>query len=708
MSVFNTYYKCVTSRSVCILVLLFIVLKTNATNYIVNTKTLMQTRMNTALPGDTIIVANGTYNWGAINITNNNGTPISAWIVLKAQTFNGVVFTGRTYLQFSGKHILINGFKFANGNAGDNDVIQFRDMTNTYASYCRITNITVVDYNSDTTGSYLNTGNKNGTDTLNKWVTLYGTHNRIDHCSFYNKTNGDPTIVVVYDSTTYPAIGTSTYHRIDSNYFKKRGYQGANEGEVIRVGVGGSSRSNGYNIIEYNLFEDGVELDPEVISNKSNYKTYRYNTFRNHAGGITLRQGKYCNVYGNIFLHNAAAATNLQYGIRAIDKGHKIFNNYIEGINSNLNDFGTMRCPIILLNGTASGTDTTTLASYSPADSCIVAFNTIVNCMGGAGIVIGFSKSGSNTFQPKGIVLANNVIKMSNGQAAIEDTAGSKFTNYFAEGNYYSAPNGLGLSATTGFSKKTLTFTKGNDSLLIPSSNVQDAAVNTSKYISLLNGIDMEGKIRSAVYDVGCFELNSTGGSVINTPLDSNVVGAGKPVVTLPVELINFNAELINHSTLLSWLTGNEINVNNYTIQASIDAIRFKEIGTIIASNKKQYYFTDVNPANGLNYYRLKIIDENGSYKLSEIKAVSLLNNDEKVTLFPNPAQQFFTVSFKQNSYINTEIVLADITGRIIQKTNILSPLTTINLQNLEKGIYIIQIKENGKIINTQKLIVTK
>ena len=140
----------------------------------------------------------------------------------------------------------------------------------------------------------------------------------------------------------------------------------------------------------------------------------------------------------------------------------------------------------------------------------------------------------------------------------------------------------------------------------------------------------------------------------------------------------------------------------------SIDAIRFKEIGTVTASNKKQYYFTDVNPANGLNYYRLKIIDENGSYKLSEIKAVSLLNNDEKVTLFPNPAQQFFTVSFKQNSYINTEIVLADITGRIIQKTNILSPLTTINLQNTEKGIYIVQVKENGIILNSQKLIVIK
>src|SRR5437660_67290 len=45
-----------------------------ATNYTVSDKATLLTRMTAALPGDTVIVANGTYDWGQINFSNNNGT----------------------------------------------------------------------------------------------------------------------------------------------------------------------------------------------------------------------------------------------------------------------------------------------------------------------------------------------------------------------------------------------------------------------------------------------------------------------------------------------------------------------------------------------------------------------------------------------------------------------------------------------------------
>ena len=212
----STTYKYIVQLSVILLYCMTL----NATNYTVSTLSTLQSKMNAALPGDTVIVVNGTYIWGGINITNTHGTNTSAWIVLKAQSFNGVIFSGNTYLQFSGKHILINGFRFANGNVGSNDVISFRNSSNTSANYCRITNITIDNYNSDSTGSYANTGSKNGGDTLNRWVSLYGTNNRVDHCTFINKYNGDPTLVVWYDNNTYPQQSTPTYHKIDSNYWK--------------------------------------------------------------------------------------------------------------------------------------------------------------------------------------------------------------------------------------------------------------------------------------------------------------------------------------------------------------------------------------------------------------------------------------------------------------------------------------------------------
>ena len=278
----------------------------NATNYTVSIKTDLQAKYTAAVPGDTVIVSNGTYDWGQLVLSNSNGTTTSNWIVIKAQTLNGVVFTGSTYMQFGGKRIMITGFKFANGNAGLNDVIQFRSSTSVsnYAQYCRLNNITIVNYSSDSTGAAA--GLSTASD--NKWVSLYGIRNRIDHCTFIDKYNGGATVVVWYDNSNYPQQSTSTYHLIDSNYFNKRSFISGNGGESIRVGVGLTSSTYGYNVVEYNLFENMTQLEPEIISNKSGFNTYRYNTFKNCSGGLTLRRGRYCSVYGNFFLVNKSMA----------------------------------------------------------------------------------------------------------------------------------------------------------------------------------------------------------------------------------------------------------------------------------------------------------------------------------------------------------------------------------------------------------------
>ncbi len=515
----------VQSKLFTVLIALFFVgYSTNATVYTVSDKATLQTRMSSTLPGDTVIVANGTYNWGQIIFSNANGTPSSAWIVLKAQTNFGVVFTGNTYLQFSGKRILITGFKFASGNSSANDVIQFKTSSTVFASYCRLNNVIIDNYNSDSTGT------ATATDVENKWVSIYGVRNRVDHCTFINKSNNGATLVVWYDNSNYPQQSTSTYHLIDSNYFKERSFLGGNGGESMRIGVGLTSSTYGYNIIEYNLFENLIQTEPEIISNKSGFNTYRYNTIKNSKGGITLRRGRYCSVYGNFIINSNAALTD-DYGIRIIDKGHKVFNNYIEGVNGNKNSLTSMRCPIILYNGFYSVNDTTDpshVGSYMPGDSSIIAFNTIVNCEGGAGIVLGFTDAGANTYQPLGLKVSNNVIKMTTGQIAYIDPVNTQLT-YLSEGNVYNAPNGLGLSSSTGFTNTTLTFGSRSNRILPPPSLVQDAAVNTGSYSSLLTALDAQGQTRSAVYDIGCDEINGSG-AVLYYPLDSNLVGAGKPV----------------------------------------------------------------------------------------------------------------------------------------------------------------------------------
>jgi len=691
------------------LLMFFSMMVSNATNYTVSDKSTLQTRMNAAVPGDTIIVANGTYNnWGQINFTNNNGTSTSAWIVLKAQSFRGVTFTGTTYLQFAGKHILITGFRFANGSTGGStDVIQFRNSSSVAASYCRLNNIIIDAFNSDSTGSAAGIS----PDIDNKWVSLFGTNNRVDHCTFINKFNAGATVVVWYDNTTYVTPATSTFHRIDSNYFKGRGYQGENGGESMRLGTSTTSRTNGYNTVEYNLFEDCRQVEPEIISNKSDFNTYRYNTFKNSFGGMTMRHGRYCTIYGNFFIVNDAAATR-SYGVRLIDKGHKVFNNYFEGLLGNKNSLTALRCPIITYNGLASTNDTTDAskaAGYFPADSSIIAFNTIVNCSGGAGIVLGFTDAGDNTFQPKGIVVANNLIKMTTGQAAYNDPSNTLLT-YSAEGNMYNAPNGLGLASSTGFASNTLTFGSRANGILTPPSIVQDAATNTSNYTLLLNGLDAQGQTRSATYDIGADETNGTG-TVLAYPLDSNLVGAGKPQSVVPVYLISFKALLVNKTAILSWEVANEINFKQYNLEYSNDAINFQVVATLSAkganASTASYNYQHGNLIEGKYYYRLKMIDKDGSYNYSPVRLVTV-GKTLSVNVYPNPAQHFLTVDLNGTLNPQTEIILFDATGREVKKVKATSNSVNISLDKMVAGMYHLSIIEQGNNIFYYPLMIAK
>ena len=680
---------------------LLLSIKANATNYVVNTNANLQSRISAANPGDTVTVANGTYSWGQISITNTKGTSTSAWIVLRAETFNGVVFTGNTYLQFSAKRLLITGFKFANGNSGYNDVIQFRNSSSVSADYCRLNNITIENYSSDTTGAA-----SGATVSDNKWVSIYGIRNRVDHCTFIDKWNGGATVVVWYDNSNYPQRSTPTYHLIDSNYFNKRSFISGNGGESIRVGVGLTSSTYAYNVIEYNLFENLTQTEPEVISNKSGFNTYRYNTIKNSSGGLTLRRGRYCSVYGNFIIDNNPAITDA-YGIRIIDKGHRVFNNYIEGVGVSSSSFSTMRCPIVFYNGFYSVNDTTDVNhvnSYMPADSSTIAFNTIVNCLGGPGVYLGFTDNAANTFQPLGVTIANNLIKMSSGQAAYLPTTNNLLT-YFASGNMYNAPNGLGLTPATGFTNTTLTFGSRVNGILTPPSVVQDAAINSSLYSSLLNGLDANGQTRSSIYDVGCDELNASG-TIIASPLDSTQVGAGKPLTILPVQLICFVAAPIENKIQINWHVANEIYLLQYEIQESNNGIDFKTIAGVNANHQTKYNYLHNHSISQNQYYRLKMIEKDGSFKFSNI--ILLKSNDKiNIGLYPNPAKGFIIISVNKIT-ANSQLVISDMTGKIIQKMQVKDAMTNFSTNYLINGMYTIQLFENDTFIQSKPFIVSK
>jgi len=108
----------------------------------------------------------------------------------------------------------------------------------------------------------------------------------------------------------------------------------------------------------------------------------------------------------------------------------------------------------------------------------------------------------------------------------------------------------------------------------------------------------------------------------------SNYGFGGGPANPLPVEMISFEAENVNDNALLTWETATEINNDYFEVQHSIDGQDFEAIGVRdgqgTTSEVHAYEFKHMLPPAGINYYRLRIFDFDGSSEFTETRQVRI------------------------------------------------------------------------------------
>lgn len=120
----------------------------------------------------------------------------------------------------------------------------------------------------------------------------------------------------------------------------------------------------------------------------------------------------------------------------------------------------------------------------------------------------------------------------------------------------------------------------------------------------------------------------------------------------LPAELTDFKAWLNpEQEVVLSWETASEANVAYYDIERSNDGSSFESIHTLPAignSSTLQHYETlDRQPLRGWSYYRIKIVDTDGSFAFSPIRNILINALADKVVIYPNPIQQGAALQIK-------------------------------------------------------------
>jgi hypothetical protein len=179
---------------------------------------------------------------------------------------------------------------------------------------------------------------------------------------------------------------------------------------------------------------------------------------------------------------------------------------------------------------------------------------------------------------------------------------------------------------------------------------------------------------------------------------------------TLPVSLISFDAKMNNSGSVdLTWSTASEINNSHYIILNSTDGVNFSRLAKISGSGnsnqQNRYQTSDINPANGNNYYQLVQYDTDGKATLLSTKVVNVsLISASEVSIYPIPFKNTINAKFESGLY-NT-IKLLDMKGSILVIKAIDNTQSQISLENLNlpAATYIIRLE--GKAVSVSKTIV--
>ena len=185
---------------------------------------------------------------------------------------------------------------------------------------------------------------------------------------------------------------------------------------------------------------------------------------------------------------------------------------------------------------------------------------------------------------------------------------------------------------------------------------------------------DIAGDKIGNLFLTGNFNLTATfDQSSLTSAGDDEIYVARLGNFEVPVELVSFDAKLINGAVNLSWITATETNNSGFEIQRSLDNSSFSKIAFIAGNGStteiSKYSYVDNYSADNKVYYRLKQIDNDGSYTYSDVVEVNLSMPKEFVLSqnYPNPFNPSTSIKYQLASDGYVTLKVYDLLGREIE-----------------------------------------
>ncbi|MBK6363275.1 MAG: T9SS type A sorting domain-containing protein [Saprospiraceae bacterium] len=253
------------------------------------------------------------------------------------------------------------------------------------------------------------------------------------------------------------------------------------------------------------------------------------------------------------------------------------------------------------------------------------------------------------------------------------------------------AQDPINIPLSSSFQKlATVTFTSG-------------MALPLTQIFARLNQLDVIPRIEIT----GRVGLTSSTYSIANSNLDIESLNN----ILFPVKLVDFSAEKAGERRAkLYWSSASEINTSHFTIEKSEDALNFKPIGEVKAAGNSNtildYDFYDekvlVGRSNTIVYYRLKMVDLDGTFEYSDTRGVNFESDQTYgVIMYPNPTSSLLNLDINKSSFTeeNAEVQVFDAVGQLIFAKKVIGTgIETIDMGRMTNGVYHVVFTQGDQI----------
>ena len=183
--------------------------------------------------------------------------------------------------------------------------------------------------------------------------------------------------------------------------------------------------------------------------------------------------------------------------------------------------------------------------------------------------------------------------------------------------------------------------------------------------------------------------------------------------IPLPVRMGDFTVnKRVDGAAVLRWNSLTEKDNIGYYIEHSVDGRTFTVVGHVPAKGDTDfgydYDFLHREVNRGYNYYRLRMLSNNGENTYSETRRIVVGSQNQVLNIYPNPAVGYTYLQLDARDNEMIKVSVFDLSGRQVsnQQVTVKGQKAELNIDDISRGMYsLIVHRDNGEQLRGKLLV---